>query len=109
MVSNETFKGLAFPVARVRYAGPTNYRGSRWIASIRRDNERTYRSQVSYRSELPSGSQNAIRAALTCLATMLADNPGLETSANDYVAAPGELSADEYVFTFVPRYFWPES
>ena len=106
MISDETFSGLAFPVAKVRYTGPTNYRGSRWIATIRRDNERTYRVIDPYRSELPSGSVNALDTARACLAKMLADNHS-ETSASDYVAIPAELDADTYAFTFVPTYLLP--
>lgn len=34
--------------AVVRYAGPTNTRGSRWIATIRRDRETVWRAFVPF-------------------------------------------------------------
>jgi hypothetical protein len=34
--------------AVVRYAGPTNTRGSRWLASIRRDRETVWRGSATF-------------------------------------------------------------
>jgi hypothetical protein len=111
-ISQETFRGLAFPVARTRYAGPTNTRGSRYVASIRRDNERTYRATVHYDAAL-SPSENALAAALKCFQAALIGNyhdyqsVELEPpSARDYVAVPGDLDANGYSFTFVPLYIF---
>lgn len=104
-INHETFRGLAFPVARVRYAGPTDTRGSRYIASMHRDSERTYRATRSYEPGESGGASQAIHAATLCLAKALAENnPGVEAS--DYIAIPGDFSADSYVFTFVPAYFF---
>src|SRR5262245_23483276 len=100
MITNETFEQLVFPVAKVRYAGPTNTRGGRYVASIYRDSERTYRATVGF-DHADSPSTNARAAALACLTKSLADN-NPDASVADYVAVPGNLSADSYTFTFVP-------
>lgn len=104
------FTPYCFPVVRVRFAGPTDYKGSRWIASMRRDNERTYRATTSYDYAKSSGASNAISAARACYAKALKDmyrSAGEPApSIDDYVAIPGDLSADAYAFTFVPTYFF---
>ena len=105
-ITDATFRSLAFQVAKARFAGPTNYRGSRYIATIRRDSERTYLAQVSYDDALSPG-ENALAAARACFAKSLADHI-IETSEQDYVAIPGDLDADAYCFMFVPRYFFGE-
>lgn len=104
--TDESFKGLAFPVVKVRYAGPTDYRGSRWIASLGRMgyDDPTYRTTGSYHHALPSGSVNALPVARECLKKALAAHG--DNDAADYVAVPGSLDADTYVFTFVPKYFF---
>lgn len=38
----------ARPCASVRYAGPTGHRGSRWIATIRRGKDLTYRASLPF-------------------------------------------------------------
>lgn len=38
--TDSIWDGATYPVFRVRYAGPTDTRGSRWIASITRDGRR---------------------------------------------------------------------
>lgn len=99
------FSGYAFPVVRVRFAGATNHRPGRWMATYRRDNERTYRASLSYDYAISAGAQNALPAALACFAKALDEsNRGL--SVFDYVAIPGDLSADSYAFTFIPSYFF---
>jgi hypothetical protein len=103
-IANETFKGLAFPVAKVRFNGPTDHRGARYSATIRRDNERTYRTTVSFDYAKNPG-ENALSAALKCLERALEGN-GSDSSVDDYVAIPGDLDASAYSFTFVPKYFF---
>lgn len=99
MTTNATFDGLAFPVAKVRYTG------NGYSATIYRDRDRTYRARVSYDHSIGPGARNAIRAALKAFEKALADNDGLSTD-GDYVAIPGDLNADFYVFTFVPKHFF---
>lgn len=96
-ITDRTFDGLAFPIVRVRYAGPTNYRGSRWIATMRRDNERSYRVVTPYDASLSTGTRNAIVAARACWDKARADL-GWD---GEYIAIPAELDADTYAFTFV--------
>jgi hypothetical protein len=107
MITQDTFSPFAFPIVKVRYSGPTDYHGAKWIATLRRDNERTYRVHQSYDDSLPEGAQNALQAALACFAKCFADlNPDNPHPISDYIAIPADLSANEYAFTFVPSYFF---
>lgn len=99
-VTQQTFDGLAFPIVRVRYAGPTNTRGSRWIATLRRDEERTYRVTRGYDYAAPMGSGGALAAALECWDKARAD---LNAWSDEHVAIPADLDAGSYAFTFVPK------
>jgi hypothetical protein len=105
IVTQQALSGLAFPVARVRFAGPTDYHGARYYATLRRDSERTYRASVPYSYAL-SASENALRAARIVHEKALADTDGGAPA--DYVAIPGDLDASSYVFTFVPVYLLGE-
>ncbi len=96
-ITHETFDGLAFPVARVRYSD------GKWHATIRRDADRTYRARVGYDYSIGGGARGARVAAITAFAKALADHNGL-SAAGDYVAVPGDLGAGTYSFTFVPVY-----
>lgn len=95
------FEGLAFPVVKVRYAGPTNTKGSRWIATLRRSRTEVIRVTASYDYSLPTGQENALVAAKECYAKALASYDS-GNDVRDYVAVPGDLNPDTYVFTFVP-------
>ena len=99
MITQETFDGLAFPIVRVRYSGPTDTRGARWYATLRRDNERTYRVNVGYDDGRPEGARNAIEAARACWEKATAD---LGVPSGEHVAIPSDLSESEYAFTMVP-------
>lgn len=105
-MTSTDFSGLCFPVARVRYAGPTDTRGGRWIATIRRDNEHSWRMTLPYDHSLPSGSAQAVLAAREVhrrmRAALLSEDGVWDTNEPEPIAIPGDLSADEYVFTFVP-------
>lgn len=100
-ISNAKFDGLAFPVARVSYSGDA----SQWNASIYRDRETTFRARVGYDPAIGGGARGALPAALKALGKALAEIDSDATVA-DYVAVPGDFSADAYVFTFVPKYFF---
>ena len=95
----DTFVGLAFPVVRVRYAGPTDTLGSRYIATLRgRRKVRSYDYALS-------ASENAYKAAVSCWAeyvTLERLEPYDETA---QVLIPGDLSDDSYAFTVVPAGF----
>jgi hypothetical protein len=102
-ITNETFDGLAFPVARVRYSGDSG----NYSATLRRDSERTYRARTPYDHAIGGGARNALLAALKCLERALAEiDPGAGSDPSAYVAIPGDLDAGAYVFTFVPAYFF---
>lgn len=91
--------GLAFPVVKVRYAGPTNTRGSRYIATLR--NTRIVRP---YDHAL-SGSENAYRAAVACWARYEILERMTPYDETTQVLIPGDLSDDTYAFTVVPAGF----
>jgi hypothetical protein len=99
ITTNQTFDGLAFPVARVRYTG------NGYSATIHRDTDRSYRARGSYNHAIGGGARGALPVALKAFAKALADNDGLARE-GDYVAVPGDFSADAYVFTFVPAHFF---
>lgn len=99
-ITQETFDGLAFPVIRVKYDGPTDYRPSRWIATLRRDNDRSYRVSQSYDDGAPEGARNAIGAAMACWERARAD---LGVPQDEHLAVPGALDANTYAFLMVPR------
>lgn len=94
------FQGLAFPVIRVRYHGPTDYRGSRYIATLR-----GVRHTEHYDYAL-DGPENAYKAAVSCwlkyreqFAEILAGDEQAR------VLIPGDLDANTYAYTVVPAGF----
>jgi hypothetical protein len=96
----DSFVGMAFPVVRVRYAGPTNYRGARYIATLR-----GVRVIDGYDHAL-DGSRNAYNAARACWQKYRAQHE--EAFAGDdqeRVFIPGDLDAASYAFTVVPAGF----
>lgn len=96
----DTLIGLAFPVVKVRYAGPTNTRGSRYIATLRGE-----RVSVSFDYAL-SASENAYRAAVACWDKYRnAHAEAYEGDEQERVFIPGDLDADSYAFTIVPAGF----
>lgn len=98
IVTNETFDGLAFPVAKVRYTG------NGYSATIVWSSEHTFRARVSYDHRIGPGARNAIRAALAAHAKLTAEFPALADE--EPVAVPGDLNANWYTFTFVPSRFF---
>lgn len=89
------FVGLAFPVVRVRFAGPTNTKGSRYLATCR-----GIRATHNFDDAL-SASENAYRAACKCWGAYqtskmvnIADDPR--------VFVPGDLDDSSYAFVVVP-------
>ena len=107
-IDHDTFRSLAFPVAKVRYAEPTDTQGGRYVASMYRDSERTYRASRPHAHAEQAGASQAIHAATLCLAKALEEN-NPDAKPADYIAIPGDFSADSYTFTFVPAYFFTEA
>jgi hypothetical protein len=98
--TSDRFVGLAFPVVRVRYAGPTDYRGSRYIATLR-----GVKHTESFDHGL-SASQNAHNAAVACFAKYRAAHAeAFEADEQERVFVPGDLDANSYAFTVVPSGF----
>ncbi len=96
----DPYIGLAFPVVRVRYAGPTNSRGSRYVATVRGT-----RLSRSYDDAL-SASENAHATAHDCWVKYRAAHA--DAFAGDdqpRVFIPGDLDASSYAFTVVPAGF----
>lgn len=99
----ELLYGLAFPIIRVRYSGPTNNRGSRWFASIKHGDELT-RASDSFEDE--RGRRNHFAVARACWAKYRAQHSeAFEGDEDERVFIPGNAGPDEYVFTVVPRAF----
>ena len=98
-LDTERFSGLAFPVIRVRYAGPTDHRGSRYIATLRGT-----RHTEHYDYAL-DGPDNARNAAAECWKKYREALPAEWRNDQDYVLIPGDLDANSYAFTVVPTGF----
>jgi hypothetical protein len=82
-------RGLAIVT---RYLGPTDCKGSRIVATCRRDSETVFRAVVSYDSGLDSLDAH-YQGALACLAKIQAQNDCLRLSIQSVGAAH-----DCYVF-----------
>lgn len=93
-------KGLAFPVVTVRYRGPTDRRGSRWLARCG-----DTRCTFSYDYALDA-SDDAAWAAWACWRLYWTNNTGPGwTDDEPRVFIPGDFSADTYTYTVVPERF----
>lgn len=82
----------------VRYAGPTDYRGSRWIATA---DDPIARAVVPYRSDLSAGAENARTAADALLARWADDWARSYPDSPAYpwtIRAAGWLPNGDYVF-----------
>jgi hypothetical protein len=103
ILSTSQFDGYCFTAVKVRFAGSTNTRGSRWVASLYRGNDDITRTTLPYDHARAGGAANARPAAEACFvkARQTIDEP---TNLDDWYVVPAELNADSYVFTFVPRY-----
>jgi hypothetical protein len=95
---DERFAGLAFPVVKVRYAGPTNTLGGRYIASVR-----DVRVTHSYDHAI-SSSDNALRAARKAWSKYQTSKM-VNINDDPRVFIPGDLSDDSYVYLVVPSAF----
>ena len=97
----DSLVGLVFPVIRVRFAGPTNTRGSRYIATIR-----GITATRDYSHEL-SASENAYRAALKAWNKYQAGHGSMdvEERSQPRLFIPGDFSDNLYTFTVVPIAF----
>lgn len=94
------FVGLAFPVIRVRYAGATDHRQSRYIATLR-----GVRHTENYDHAL-DGSRNAYNAAAACWVKYRAAHAeAYKGDSQRRVFIPGDLDADSYSYTVVPDGF----
>jgi hypothetical protein len=100
----DSFVGLAFPVIRVRYLGPTNHRGSRYVATLR-----GVRVTVPYDYAL-DGSRNAYNAAAECWKRYrFRYSNAFEGDTDPRVFIPGDLTDDSYSFTVVPASYLPQA
>ena len=82
----------------VRYLGPTNYRGSRWVATA---DHPIRRATVSYSYELPQGAENARQAVDALIARWAADYAERYPDAGPWphgVIAYGHLPNGDYAF-----------
>lgn len=92
--------GLAFPVIRVRFAGPTDHRGARWIASYRGT-----RVTVPFHTGPDSPTKYAARAAYWCWLRHRAEHLADLPDDGPRVMIPGDAGPDEYAYLAVPERF----
>lgn len=95
MTDNDRFIGYSFPVVRVRYCGPTNTKGSRFVATVlqRLDAPRVTHNW-DHSISAPKNAHVAARKAWN--ATV---HYGDES---ERVLIPGDYSSSDYVFLVVP-------
>lgn len=99
-MAQDALVGLAFPVIRVRYAGPTYYKDSRYIATLR-----GVRHTESYDYAL-GGSGSAYNAAVACWDKYRAQHADAYAGDDQpCVFIPGDVDASSYSFTVVPAGF----
>ena len=82
-------------MVKVRFAGPTNTLGSRYIATCR-----GIRATCYYDYAL-SSSENAYRAACKCWGAYQTSNM-VNIADDPRIFIPGDLSDDAYAYTVVP-------
>jgi hypothetical protein len=100
----DSLVGLAFPVIRVRYAGPTDHRGARYIATLR-----GVRHTEHYDDALDA-SRNAYNAAAACWETYrFRYSEAWASDTTPRVLVPGDLSESEYSFTVIPASYFAAS
>ena len=92
----------AFPTALVKYHGPTNYRSSRYIATMKRGGSRgdTFRAHSQY--DHATGGFSGINAAVLRAAWYVYD----KACPDHGHAMPviGYVAPDTYSVTFLPEY-----
>jgi len=86
--------GLAFPVIKVRYNGPTNTRGGGFTGTLRRDGETIARVRKPY-DHSTNGPRQAMDVAKATWAKYLPEDD------EKRVFIPGE-AGNEYVYVVVP-------
>ena len=89
-----------FPAVRVKFHGPTDHRGSRYIATEYVSGDYTARVTHPYDFGL-SPQKNALEAARKCHAKVRAK---IGLSSDEFTLIPGDLSTSEYVFVAVNNY-----
>lgn len=94
----DRFVGLAYPVVKVRYAGPTDTQGTRYIATLRRVRH------IEHYDYALEGRANAYNAAWACWTKYQNGLPEVfrDDDQRQRVLVPGDLDADSYTFTVVP-------
>jgi hypothetical protein len=96
----DSLVGLAFPVIRVRYLGPTDHRPSRYVATLR-----GVRVTESYDHALDGGRNAYNAAAERWKRYRFRYSDAFEGDDQPRVFIPGDLTDDSYSFTVVPTAF----
>ena len=96
------YVGLSFPVIRVRFSGPTDHHGARYVASLRSPLGTVQHFEPFHVG--PEGpSELAHKAARACWEKYLAERRYEEEEPRAFI--PGDMGPDEYVFLAVPEGF----
>jgi hypothetical protein len=103
MITQDTLKGYAFPLIKVRYRGPTDHHSARWSASL----DGRWLS-ASYDDGERTGAQSALPVAIELWSFMLMEHrvgTGGET-ADDFIFIPVDLGSDTYGFVPIAKSFF---
>lgn len=102
--TQDSLIGLAFPVIRVRYAGPTDHRGARYIATLHGVRH------VEHYDYALKGNVNAFNAAANVWRKYREQHAEFyQGDDQPRLFIPGDLAADSYCYTVVPSGFLVQS
>ena len=97
MLDKDRFDMWVFPVIRVRYAGPTDHRGSRYLARLR---DVRHTEHYDYALDGPDNARNAAAACWERYRFRHSDQWAGDEEPR--VLVPGDYDESTYVFTVVP-------
>ena len=81
---------------RVRYLGPTDHRGSRWVATCKRSADQVFRAVLPY--EHDGSDYRGQHAALACLAKINADRATVLPDDRPWVLIAAAHDDDAYYY-----------
>jgi hypothetical protein len=106
----DSFEGITFPLVKVKFAGPTDHRGARWIATLtsgRLGGPKSYRVIRPYDYSIGCGATNALPVAQEVLRKCFADWSARTESecpnVQNFILIPCEIDRDTYGFTVIHK------
>jgi hypothetical protein len=98
LLTQDKLQGLAFPLIKVRFHGPTDNNWQRWTASY--DGRRITRP---YDDSIEDGARNALPVAQELWERVLKENQ-MNQTIKDYILIPVNVDSSSYGFVPVEKY-----